>query len=175
MSNGSSRRRFLKAATIGLGGVIGAAVAAPLVRYVVFPVGRKIVAGSEAAIDVVAASAVKAGAPPLKVAVIADRMRDAWAMGERVVVGSAYLSRDERGEITALSSVCPHLGCAIAYAPEADQFRCPCHNSSFTRSGEKLSGPSKRGLDPLPCKVEDGRVKLQFIRFRADIAEREPA
>jgi Rieske Fe-S protein len=77
--------------------------------------------------------------------------------------------------VQALSAVCPHLGCAVDFDTQAGVFKCPCHKSAFGLDGAKISGPSKRGLDPLPVRVDDGRVKVTFIRFRSDIAEREPA
>ena len=33
-------------------------------------------------------------------------------------------------------------------------------------SGEKLEGPSKRGLDPLEAQEVEGRVQVRFARFR---------
>jgi Rieske Fe-S protein len=172
---GSSRRGFLKAATAALGAVVGAALAVPALRALLFPVGRRIVAAADGPIDVAAADAVPAGGPPLRVPIVAASARDAWGRGEAVVVGAAYLSRAADGSIAALSAACPHLGCAIAYEASDDTFRCPCHKSAFRRGGDKIEGPSKRGLDPLPVEIEGGRVKLRFVRYKPDVPEREPA
>lgn len=169
-----SRRGFLKAATAAIGGAIGVVLAYPLVRMVLFPVGRKVVSAADAPIDVAALDAVPTGGPPLKVALVAETVRDGWARGEGAVVGSAYLSKAADGTVTALSSACPHLGCAIAYQATDDTFRCPCHKSAFHRSGDKIEGPSKRGLDPLPVEIDGGRVKLRFVRYRPDVPDREP-
>jgi Rieske Fe-S protein len=170
-----ARRRFLKAATATIGGAIGAALVFPLLRVVLFPIRRRIVSAADAPIDVGPLDAVPAKGPPLKVPVVAAEVRDAWARGEAVVVGSAFLTRAADGTVRALSATCPHLGCAIGYDASDDTFRCPCHTSAFTRSGDKLSGPSKRGLDPLPVEIEGGRVHLRFVRYRPDVPEREPA
>jgi menaquinol-cytochrome c reductase iron-sulfur subunit len=62
----------------------------------------------------------------------------------------------------------------VSFDGGAGVYRCPCHKSAFARTGDKQAGPSKRGLDPLPVKVEDGRVKVTFIRFRPDVPERTP-
>jgi menaquinol-cytochrome c reductase iron-sulfur subunit len=172
-SPASSRRGFFKVVTVALGGAIGAVLSLPLVRMAFYPVGRKVVAAGSEPIDVAAAAAVPAEGPPLKVPIVARSVRDGWARGEAVVVGSAYLSKRADGKILALSSACPHLGCAIAYRETDDTFRCPCHKSGFARSGDKLEGPSKRGLDPLAAEVVDGRVQVRYVRFRPDIAERE--
>jgi menaquinol-cytochrome c reductase iron-sulfur subunit len=167
-----SRRRFLKLATAALGGAVGAVLGLPLIRYFVYPVGRQVVSSPEEPIEVIAADALKAGGPPVQVALVASQQRDGWGVRDGARVGSAWVSKDAAGQVSAFSATCPHLGCAIGYEPGADVFKCPCHKSEFTRAGDKTTGPSKRGLDPLPCKVEDGRVKLTFVRFVSDIADR---
>ena len=169
-----SRRGFLKIATAALGGVIGAVLAVPLIQYVFFPVGRRVVSDSAEGIDILDANALKPGAAPVRVQVIASDVRNAWSVSDDVPLGSAWVRKKEDGEIEALSSVCPHLGCAIEFDRSESIYRCPCHKSAFNVDGSKVTGPSKRGLDPLPVKVEDGRVKLSWIRYRPDVPEREP-
>ncbi len=154
-----TRRSFFTAATLALGGVVGAVLAVPLVRYLFFPVGRKVVTTG----------------PPVQVAIVAAQQRDAWVARDKVAVGSVWLRKDESGHVVAFSAVCPHLGCAIGYDGASGQYRCPCHKSAFDRKGEKQAGPAKRGMDPLPVKVEGGRVKVTFLRYRPDVSERIPA
>ena len=166
----ASRRRFLELATLAVGGAVGVILSVPLVRYFFYPVGRKVVSGPDAPIDVGPLSAVPADGKPIQVAVISQAQRDAWSVREQVAVGSAWLRRDQAGTVVALSGQCPHLGCSIGF--DGERFRCPCHKSSFKPTGERESGPSKRGLDPLPVEVVDGRVRLRFLRFRPDVAER---
>jgi menaquinol-cytochrome c reductase iron-sulfur subunit len=169
-----SRRGFLKIATTAIGGAIGAIVALPLVRYIFFPVGRQVVSSGSEPIDVLDEETLAPGAPPIRVQINARQMRDGWGVSDDVPMGAAWVRKTEDGQVEALSSVCPHLGCAVDFDAADGEFKCPCHRSSFALDGEKKSGPSKRGLDPLPVQVENGRVKLTFVRYRADIAEREP-
>lgn len=159
---------------MALGGAIGALVAVPLVRYVLFPMGRDLVSSSKEPVDVLDEAALRSGAPPVRVQINATRMRDAWGVSEDVPLGAAWVRKSEAGEVQALSSTCPHLGCAIDFDTQDKMFKCPCHRSAFAMDGEKISGPSKRGLDPLPVQVENGRIKITFLRYRPDIAEREP-
>jgi menaquinol-cytochrome c reductase iron-sulfur subunit len=169
-----SRRGFLKIATVAIGGVMGAVVAFPLIRYVLFPVRQKVVSAPSEPLDVLDVGALQPGAPPVRVQMIASNVRDGWAVADDVPLGAAWVRKTETGDIEALSSVCPHLGCAVDFDREAALFKCPCHKSAFAPDGTKLSGPSKRGLDPLPVRVEGGRVKITFLRYRADVPEREP-
>lgn len=106
---------------------------------------------------------------------------DAWTRRPAQRVGTVFLTRTDSPagpKITALSSVCPHLGCAVDYIAKEGQFECPCHASAFAKDGEKLFGPSLRGLDPLPVKLveanEQQEIWVAFERFRPGIAERVP-
>ncbi|MBL4633403.1 MAG: ubiquinol-cytochrome c reductase iron-sulfur subunit [Kofleriaceae bacterium] len=174
-SKENSRRGFMKTATLAIGGVMGAITAVPLVRYFLHPVGRRMVSTPSAPIDIAAASDIVAGAAPVRLPIIASGVRDAWNTANDIAVGSCWVSKSEAGEITAYSSVCPHLGCSISFSEKSDDFRCPCHNSSFNKKdGGRNEGPAKRGLDPLEIKVEEGRVKVVYKRYRNDISDREP-
>ena len=52
---------------------------------------------------------------------------------------AGYVVNDD-GEIRALSSVCTHMGCTLAYRPGWRDLRCPCHGASFDLSGELANG-----------------------------------
>lgn len=167
------RRRFLKVATCALGGGVGVAVGVPAVSYLLHPVGRRTVIAAAEPIDAVAVDDL--GAAPVRVPLRARALRDAWTSANDVPLGAAWVRRDEKGEVKALSSVCPHLGCAVAFNQPTGDFRCPCHDSSFAISGEYQHGPAERGLDPLPLEVKDGRVHITWVRYRVGGSSREPA
>jgi Rieske Fe-S protein len=48
---------------------------------------------------------------------------------------------------SALSLVCPHLGCTVEQTTAG--FTCPCHGSTFASSGAMLSGPAGAALRSL--------------------------
>lgn len=171
---GASRRGFLKTATVLIGGAIGAVLAIPIVRFVAYPVGRKVVRSAGEPIDAMAASALTPGAPPVRVELVAKNVRDAWTVASDVTVGAAWVSKTKDGKVVALSSVCPHLGCAVAFNADKKAFKCPCHKSEFDAGGKRLAGPAKRGLDPLPVEVKNGRVLITQVRYRTDTPDREP-
>src|SRR5262245_31109055 len=152
----TTRRRFLKIATCSVGCGIGAAVAVPAVGYLLYPVGRRLVTIGDEPIDAIAADRVVAGAPPLRVPLVAAAQRDAWTTVRDVPLGAAWLRRTEGGELVALSAVCPHLGCAVGWDDGGKIFKCPCHESAFAVDGARMAGPAERGLDPLPVTIADG-------------------
>jgi menaquinol-cytochrome c reductase iron-sulfur subunit len=172
----ADRRRFLKIATGAIGGVIGAVITYPIIRYVLFPAGRRVVTSSAEPIDAIADKAIVAGAPPKRVQLLARSTRDAWTTTRDSPVGAAWVRRTESGELQVFSASCPHLGCAVGYDARSNTYQCPCHKSAFGLDGQKLdAGPAKRGLDQLPWTVDaDGRVRITMVHFRTDVPEREP-
>src|SRR3972149_2677223 len=46
-------------------------------------------------------------------------------------------------------------------APRAGVSACPCHASAFASDGSRLGGPARRGLDPLPHRIESGRLLIR--------------
>jgi Rieske Fe-S protein len=175
----AGRRRFLKIATCGIGAGIGAAITVPALGYLVYPSGRRIVTTPKDPIDVGPLSAIPDTGVPTRVAVVAPTLRDGWTTATDVALGAAWIRR-EGGKVSALSGTCPHLGCAIALRPAATpaakaDFGCPCHDSAFELDGTYVAGPARRGLDPLPVEVDArGRLRLTWIQYKTDIAEREP-
>ena len=73
----AGRRRFLSIATSAIGAAIGAVIAYPLVRYALYPAGRKVVTSSAEPIDAIAINALVPGAAPRRVQLLARSTRDA--------------------------------------------------------------------------------------------------
>lgn len=166
------RRRFLKLATGAVGCGVGAAVLVPAARLLAHPIDRTIVTAASEPIDAIAVADL--GAEPVRVPMVAREVRDAWSTTRDVKLGAAWIRRDARGTIAVLSSVCPHKGCAIGYTAAAHVFECPCHGAKFDLDGKRLTGPSKRDLDPLPFTVEGDRVKVTWVRYEPGSPDRKP-
>ncbi|EGB13909.1 Rieske (2Fe-2S) iron-sulfur domain-containing protein [Pseudodesulfovibrio mercurii] len=92
--------------------------------------------------------------------------------------GRFYLARLADGGFLALSRTCTHLGCSVPWDEDKHLFVCPCHGSSFSLTGEVLTGPAPRPLDTFAVRIEDGVVKVDCAtprrrdRFRAEQAVR---
>jgi cytochrome b6-f complex iron-sulfur subunit len=83
-----------------------------------------------------------------------------YAIGSRTVLPQvpALLVRTATG-FTALSLVCPHLGCSVE--PQSDGFTCPCHGSRFDPQGKLVRGPAEQGLTVLRLETEaDGKLHV---------------
>jgi cytochrome b6-f complex iron-sulfur subunit len=55
---------------------------------------------------------------------------------------AGFLVNDD-GQIRALSSVCTHMGCTLAYRPAWRDLRCPCHGASFDLYGHLANGTDR--------------------------------
>lgn len=175
MADDPDRRGFLKVATCAIGGGVGLVAVAPVVRLVLGPSDLTTVTAPTDPIDVGSADRLRVGPEWRKIDVVAPVVKDAWASARDVVLGAAYVRRPSEGQIQALSAVCPHLGCAVGW--NGKNFVCPCHDSRFTADGDAIAGtgPAKRGLDPLPIEIKDGRLRVTWVRYKLDTASREKA
>jgi menaquinol-cytochrome c reductase iron-sulfur subunit len=75
-------------------------------------------------------------------------------------------------EASVFSPICTHLGCHYKWNPQTRHFECPCHGSVFTISGQVIGGPAPRPLDTLPYKIQDGKLYVEWERFKVGISEK---
>jgi Rieske Fe-S protein len=77
--------------------------------------------------------------------------------GRLVRVGGKMVAayRSERGELTALSARCTHLGCHVQWNDAEACWDCPCHGSRFAAMGEVLSGPAVEALARVEAEEEE--------------------
>jgi cytochrome b6-f complex iron-sulfur subunit len=75
-----------------------------------------------------------------------------YAPGSRTVLVDvpAVLIHIQAG-FSALSLVCPHLGCTVNMT--SDGFTCPCHGSRFLPDGSLRNGPASHPLTVLRVEV----------------------
>ena len=69
-----------------------------------------------------------------------------------------YLACFDNGDLAAYSIQCTHLGCALLYNKEKQEFQCPCHASHFDMQGRVLKSPATRPLDCHPIVEKDGEL-----------------
>jgi menaquinol-cytochrome c reductase iron-sulfur subunit len=165
----ASRRKLLKLGIGALGCGLAAVPAIPALGFLVHPL-RSGPGGAAAMISAGRRSAFST--VPVRVDLYADR-RDAWSRESNVKLGSCWVF-ERQGALHALSTSCPHLGCAIDFAPTEGAFKCPCHRSAFDLSGEVKAGPSPRPMDSLEVQESSGLVAIRFQRFRQGVAAKEP-
>jgi len=84
---------------------------------------------------------------------VVDRLRrgerrplDALANGDGAIVRlrgrKTAVYRDQDGTLHALSPVCRHLGCIVAWNAAERSWDCPCHGSRYSGDGTLIQGPA---------------------------------
>jgi len=73
--------------------------------------------------------------------------------------------------LIALWRKCPHLGCTVPWSSSASAievssdlgwYKCPCHGSTYTRSGIRVFGPAPRSMDSMAIEIDDaGNITVQ--------------
>ncbi len=56
------------------------------------------------------------------------------------------LFKTKTGEVRALSALCTHNQCTIAWDGDKEKLKCPCHGSVFAISGKPEKGPAAEPL-----------------------------
>jgi Rieske Fe-S protein len=169
------RATFLSLATIGVGGLIGAAITVPVLGFAVLPsfTGEGVETYS---VDLGPISNFPEGEY-----VIATFL-ESPEQGE-VSRRTAFIRNNGRTDagvpsFTALYSRCVHLGCPVQPNGPIDEeatqevngvelrpvlaasFGCPCHGGLYDSEGNRSAGPPVRSLDRFEFSIVDGNLVL---------------
>lgn len=156
------RRNFLFLLPLSIFAAIAGTVVTAAFRFL-----RPAKASQEAEWNDIAPLADLTGEKPIKLSLVAEHQAG-WA--NTVEQHFVYVLPHIGNKV--LSSSCPHEGCNVDWRAEESQFFCGCHDSYFTSDGERLSGPSLRGLDPLPTREKDGVLQVKYQTFVNNTEER---
>ncbi|MFD0711177.1 ubiquinol-cytochrome c reductase iron-sulfur subunit [Paenibacillus sp. GCM10027626] len=154
---GMSRRQFLSYTLGGAGAFMAAGMTLPMIRFAVDPILKKKETGS--LIKVVEESKITNEPQEFKFNI---HQIDGWYVSDPEL--AAWITKDEKGEIFALSPVCKHLGCTIGWnTNNNNQYVCPCHDAHYTKEGKNLTVAPKP-LDEYEVQLKDGWVYLGPIK-----------
>ncbi len=71
--------------------------------------------------------------------------------------------RDEHGDFTLCSPVCPHLGCIVDWNDAEHTWDCPCHGSRFKPAGEVIAGPAESPLEQIATTGPDAEAARRAV------------
>ena len=155
-----SRRNFLRASFwTGLGVTIGGG----LVLFLDFFYPRN-VKGFGGPVTAGNVTEYKRGAAP-----VANSVGQFW-IANLDPDDTAGNGTDGAAGLIALWRKCPHLGCTVPWrntatvevSPEVGWYQCPCHGSTYTRTGIRVFGPAPRSMDTMAIEIDDaGNVTVQ--------------
>ena len=64
--------------------------------------------------------------------------------------------KNEQGLVHAVSPVCTHAKCIVAWNSSEKSWDCPCHGARYAPTGEVLTGPARQGLEVVMWKRQEG-------------------
>lgn len=135
----NQRRKFLMVMVGGLGGLVAAASAWPIFRFL-SPIegagGGDMVSVNRSQVPVGAAHFFQFQGKP------------------------AVVLQPSPGEFVALSAVCTHLGCVVSWQDDKSEFICPCHGGRFSPEGTVLGGPPPAPLENLAVTVDGDQLTV---------------
>ncbi|PZD93552.1 ubiquinol-cytochrome c reductase iron-sulfur subunit [Paenibacillus sambharensis] len=152
-----SRRQFLSYTLGGATAFMAGGAVLPMIRFAVDPILTKKSEGTY--VKVVEESKITTEPQEFKFQI---HQVDGWYESDPQL--SAWISKDESGEIFALSPVCKHLGCTISWNTQNNnQYFCPCHEARYTKDGKNLA-VAPNPLDEYEVDVKDGFVYLGPVK-----------
>ena len=74
---------------------------------------------------------------------------------------ACWVRRMEGDQFQVFAINCMHLGCPVRWFPQSGLFMCPCHGGVYYRDGSRASGPPERALVEYPWRVQKGQIIIQ--------------
>ena len=154
---GMSRRTMLVKVGIVLNGIVGAALAVPILRFLLSPVTREKKIGYESWLSLGGLEQFPAG--QTRLATYRNPVVNSWD-GETGDIACWVRNVDDQTfQVFAIN--CAHLGCPVRWFPQSSLFMCPCHGGAYYQDGSRASGPPERGLFQYKHKLEDGKIFIK--------------
>jgi menaquinol-cytochrome c reductase iron-sulfur subunit len=148
-----NRGRFLSGVTVGVGGLMSAVIAAPVLGFVLAPAFET---DRNYNVDLGPTSLYPVDkANPFHVVTFTRSPTGDPDIERRVV----FIRNDGNDSFTAISNTCMHLGCPVR-AFGSSGFGCPCHGGQYDSEGRRIAGPPVRPLNRYATSVAKGHLIL---------------
>ena len=135
-----SRGRFLTGVTLGIGGLIGAAVAVPAIGFALGP--------SFSGEDWYWTDLGSVDQFNDKYQAVLYEDGPEGRQDRRV----AFVRKNKDDSFTVISNTCMHLGCPVEL--KGNSFACPCHGGQYDSEGKRTAGPPVRPLNRIETNTD---------------------
>jgi Rieske Fe-S protein len=149
-----SRRWLLFKAGIAVNGLVGLALAVPIVRYLLAPWKKDASYNSWTSLGSI--DSFPAG--ETRLAHYKNPSQNPWD-GQTDNV-ACYVRREGSGQFKVFAINCAHLGCPVRWFPQSQLFMCPCHGGVYYADGSRASGPPERGLFTYNWQIVSGELQI---------------
>jgi Rieske Fe-S protein len=155
-TSATSRRSFLFKLAVGVNGLVGLVLAAPIVGYLLGPALKKR-DDYHAWIKLGAVDAFPRGETRL-----AEYINPVTGPsdGETAKV-ACWVRHTEDGNFQIFAINCAHLGCPVRWFEQSKLFLCPCHGGAYYEDGSRASGPPERGLFQYQHRIDGGDLMIR--------------
>jgi len=152
-----SRRRFFTKMGILFNGLVGAAIAVPVIGYLFSSITRGSEEGYLSWVPLGKVSDFPEGETRLAT------FQSPYVMPTdgKTVETACWVRRIANDQFQVFAVNCAHLGCPVRWFPQSGLFMCPCHGGAYYRDGSRASGPPERGLFEYPYEVRDGLIRIK--------------
>jgi len=151
-----TRRGLFMKIGILLNGLVGTALAVPIVQYLLSSVTR----GRENAyLSWVPLGPVREF-PEGETRLATFRNPYVTPTDGKTADTACWVRRITGDQFQVFAINCAHLGCPVRWFPQSGLFMCPCHGGAYYQDGSRASGPPERGLFEYPYKVQDGQITI---------------
>jgi menaquinol-cytochrome c reductase iron-sulfur subunit len=154
---GMTRRAMLFKLGLVFNGLVAAALAAPIVRYLLEPAIQKRNAGYQSWVSLGALQQF----PPGQTRLAKFRNPVASSLDGETADIPCWVRNVDGATFQVFAINCAHLGCPVRWFPQSNLFMCPCHGGAYYQDGSRASGPPERGLFLYSYKVEDGKLFIE--------------
>ena len=152
-----SRRTMLMKMAIFFNAVIGAALAVPIVGYLLSPIARTRKVENGAWLPLGPLEQYPTG--QTRLANFRNTGVEPW--DGKTADSACWVRRIDDGAFQVFAINCAHLGCPVRWFPQSRLFMCPCHGGVYYEDGARASGPPERGLFEYEYKVESGHLFIK--------------
>ena len=149
-----SRRWLLFKAAIALNGLVGVALAVPVLRYLLAPWKKDSSFNSWVSLGAIDAFPVG----QTRLATYRNPSSNPWD-GQTDNV-ACYVRREGSDQFKVFAINCAHLGCPVRWFPQSQLFMCPCHGGVYYADGSRASGPPERGLFTYNWQIVSGDLRI---------------
>jgi menaquinol-cytochrome c reductase iron-sulfur subunit len=149
-----SRRSFLFKVSIAVNALVAAAIATPVIGYLLGPIRKK--GGYNSWIALGEVSDYHEGETVL--ATYRNPDTNQWD-GDTGKV-ACYVRREADNKFIVFAVNCAHLGCPVRWFPQSELFMCPCHGGVYYSNGDRAAGPPERGLFTYDHHVTGGKLMI---------------
>ena len=152
-----TRRGLFMKLGILFNGVVAAALAVPIVRFLISPVTQ----GRQDAYTAWLPLGRVSEFPEGETRLATFRNPFVLPTDGRTAYTACWVRRIEGEQFQVFAVNCAHLGCPVRWFPQSGLFMCPCHGGAYYRDGSRASGPPERGLFEYPVDIQDGVLTIR--------------